>query len=179
MVAFGRVFPTKDGDTLHTIVIGKGFARVCIDQVRDGYEELRLPVPTSEMETMISALGSFVLWPRKDIVVNITNQASTHLQPTTLTPQIKEPTTVAAKTRALVGMQTPTSKIGLPAVEAKGTHTPVDMPTPKELLSAQTPLPRRKQIKFHQCLQLLYKLPRVNPLKIQHPHQCDQDHSPC
>ena len=129
MVAFGKVFPTKDGDTLHTVIIGESdFAKVCFDDVSNGCEELPLPLsPNDELTTMIS----------------------------TLTPQIKEPTTVAAKTRALVGMQNSTSKIGLPAVEAKGTHTPVDMTTPKEFRSAQSPLPRRKQIKFHQCLQLL------------------------
>ena len=151
MVAFGKVFPTKDGDTLHTVVIGKSdFARVCFDDVSDGCEELPLPLsPNDELTTMISASGSFVLWPKKDIVLdNTADPASTHIRPTTLTAQIKEPTTVAAKTRALVGMQTPTSKIGLPAVEAKGTHTPVDMPTPKEFLSAQTPLPEESRSNF-------------------------------
>ena len=149
MVAFGKVFPTKDGDTLHTVVIGgSDFARVCFDDVSDGCEELPLPLsPNDELTTMISVSGSFVLCPKKDIVLdNTADPASTHIRPTTLTPQIKEapcfqadphvetedmistpPTTVAAKTRALVGMQTPTSKIGLLAVEAKGTHTPASV----------------------------------------------------
>ena len=91
MVAYGKVFPTTEGDTLHTVVIGESdFAKVCFDDVSDGCEELPLPLsPNDELTTMISASGSFVLWPKKDIVLdNIADPALTlHIRPTTLTPR--------------------------------------------------------------------------------------------
>lgn len=140
---------------VHNCPLRDGFARVNIDDVHDGFNGIALPVPPNdEMMTLIDAKGSFIQWPKKDILLGQPAKpaSAVHLSPATvvLTPKIKEapafqadleteemstPASVAAKTGLFVDMQAAPSK-KIPetppaAVEAKA-HTPASVPKAKE-----------------------------------------------
>ena len=138
---------------VHGCPLRDGFARVTIDSVLDGFNEIVLPVPPNdEMTTLIHAKASFTQWPKKDILLAAKPASAVHLSPTTvLTPKIKEapfqaphsdteetmstPVSVAAKTGLFVEMQeAPPKKIPEtppPPVEGK-PDTPASVPKAKE-----------------------------------------------
>ena len=76
--AVGSVFPTEPGTTFHCRPIPEGYARVMVDEITEGFEELQLDYPTGEGETRLgSSLKTPCLW-RKDLInlVNRTPPAS-------------------------------------------------------------------------------------------------------
>lgn len=117
--AWGQVHPPKEGQTVHNIPLANGFARFNVDDVAKGFGEIELPIPTNdEMVTRSEARGSFIQWPKVDILL-VGGQTKlkpvlTDLSPATCTPKIKgaptiqadaeetTPTSVAAKTRVQV-----------------------------------------------------------------------------
>ena len=145
---------------VHNCPLRDGFARVTIDSVLDGFNEIALPVPPNdEMTTLIHAKASFTQWPKKDILLAAKPASMVHLSPTTvLTPKIKEapfqaphsdteetmstPASVAAKTGLFVEMQeAPPKKIPEtppPPVEGK-PDTPAIVPKAKETEEITTP----------------------------------------
>lgn len=153
MAAWGLVHPFREGQLVHTCPLRDGFAKVTIDNVLDGFNEIALPVPPNdEMTTLIHAKASFTQWPKKDILLAAKPASAVHLSPTTvLTPKIKEapfqaphsdteetmstPARVTAKTGLFVDMQeAPSKKIPEtppPPVEAK-PDTPASVPKAKE-----------------------------------------------
>jgi hypothetical protein len=51
--------------------MGDGFARVSVYSVNHGFDDIILPVPPhDEMMNLIDAVGGFIQWPKKDILVD-------------------------------------------------------------------------------------------------------------
>ena len=68
--AVGSVLPTKHGATYHYRPILEGYARVMMDQITDGFEDLQLDHPTGEGETRLgSSLKTPRLW-RKELATS-------------------------------------------------------------------------------------------------------------
>ena len=66
--AVGSVLPTEPGATYHCRPIPEGYARVMVDEITDGFEDLELDHPTGEGETRLgSALKTPCLW-RKELI---------------------------------------------------------------------------------------------------------------
>ena len=66
--AVDSVFPTEPGATFHCRPIPEGYARVMVDEIMEGFEDLQLDHPTSEGETRLgSALKTPCLW-RKEFI---------------------------------------------------------------------------------------------------------------
>ena len=64
----GSVYPTKPGATFHCRPIPEGYARVMVDEITEGFEDLQLDHPTGEGETRLgSALKTPCLW-RKELI---------------------------------------------------------------------------------------------------------------
>src|SRR3954469_4166007 len=64
----GSVYPSEPGATFHSRPIPEGYARVMVDEITEGFEELPLDHPTGEGETQLgSALRTPCLW-RKDLI---------------------------------------------------------------------------------------------------------------
>ena len=67
-VAIGFVLPTVPGATYHCRSIPEGYARVTVDEIMEGFEDLQLDHPTGEGETRLgSALKTPCLW-RKELI---------------------------------------------------------------------------------------------------------------
>ena len=153
--AWGQVHPPSEGQMVHNCPIGKGFARVNVDDVLEGFGEIELPIPPNEeMVTLSDARGSFIQWPKLDIL--LVGQPTKPVSPTTCTPKIKEapniqdvaeetqetstPMSVAAKTRVQVDIPTPannTMEAPLPSPNIPETSTP---PAPVQAKAPYTPL---------------------------------------
>ena len=66
--AVGSVLPPEPGATYHCRPIPEGYARVMVDEITEGFEELQLDHPTGEGETRLgSALKTPCLW-RKELI---------------------------------------------------------------------------------------------------------------
>ena len=66
--ANGSVYPTGSGATYHCWPILEGYAKVMVDEITEGFEDLQLDHPTSEGETRLgSALKTPCLW-RKELI---------------------------------------------------------------------------------------------------------------
>ena len=66
--AVGSVYPTEEGATFHCRPIPEGYARVMVDEITEGFENLELDHPTGEGETHLgSALKTPCLW-RKELI---------------------------------------------------------------------------------------------------------------
>ena len=66
--AVGSVYPTKPGATFHCRPILEGYARVMVDEITEGFEDLQVDHPTGEGETRLgSALKTPCLW-RKELI---------------------------------------------------------------------------------------------------------------
>jgi len=62
-VVIGRVYP--GGSTIHTVPMQSDFSRVVVEIVRDAYAAV--PVPTSEVNIVGEALGTFIACPTHQI----------------------------------------------------------------------------------------------------------------
>ena len=51
----GSVFPSEPGATFHCRPILEGYARVMVDEITEGFEDLQLDHPTSEGETRLGS----------------------------------------------------------------------------------------------------------------------------
>ena len=70
--AVGSVFPTEPGATFHCRPIPEGYARVMVDEITEGFEDLQLDHPTGEGETRLgSALKTPCLWWKE--LINLLN----------------------------------------------------------------------------------------------------------
>ena len=66
--AVGSVLPTEPGATYHCRPIPEGYARVMVDEITEGFEDLQLDHPTGEGETRLGlALKTPCLW-RKELI---------------------------------------------------------------------------------------------------------------
>src|SRR3954467_2434712 len=66
--AVGSVFPNEPGATFHCRPIPEGYAKVMVDEITEGFEDLELDHPTGEGETRLgSALKTPFLW-RKELI---------------------------------------------------------------------------------------------------------------
>ena len=66
--AVGSVLPPAPGATYHCRPIPEGYARVMVDEITEGFEDLQLDHPTGEGETRLgSALKTPCLW-RKELI---------------------------------------------------------------------------------------------------------------
>src|SRR4051812_30744244 len=66
--AVGSVFPNEPGATFHCRPIPEGYAKVMVDEITEGFEDLSLDHPTGEGETRLrSALKTPCLW-RKELI---------------------------------------------------------------------------------------------------------------
>ena len=66
--AVGSVLPPEPGATYHCRPIPEGYARVMVDEITEGFEDLQLDHPTGEGETRLgSALKTPCLW-RKELI---------------------------------------------------------------------------------------------------------------
>src|SRR5918995_18558 len=64
----GSVLPNEPGTTYHSQSIPEGYARVMVDQITDGFEDLELDHPAGEGETRLgSSLKTPCLW-RKELI---------------------------------------------------------------------------------------------------------------
>ena len=64
----GSVRPPEPGATFHYRPIPEGYARVMVDEITEGFEDLQLDHPTGEGETRLgSALKTPCLW-RKELI---------------------------------------------------------------------------------------------------------------
>ena len=63
--AVGSVLPPEPGATYHCRLIPEGYARVMVDEIMEGFEDLQLDHPTGEGETRLGlALRTPCLWRR-------------------------------------------------------------------------------------------------------------------
>ena len=70
--AIGSVYPTEPGATFHCRPIPEGYARVMVDEITEGFEDLQLDHPTGEGETRLgSALKTPCLW--RNELINLPN----------------------------------------------------------------------------------------------------------
>ena len=61
--AVGSIYPTKSGATFHCRLIPEGYARVMVDEITDGFEDLERDHPTGDGETRLgSCLKTPCLW---------------------------------------------------------------------------------------------------------------------
>src|SRR3954465_5198508 len=66
--AVGSVFPNEPGATFHCRPIPEGYAKVMVDEITEGFEDLQLDHPTGEGETRLgSSLKTPCLW-RKELI---------------------------------------------------------------------------------------------------------------
>ena len=66
--AVGSVYPTEPGATFYCQPIPEGYARVIVDEIMEGFEDLLLDHPTAKGETRLgSALKTPCLWRKKFI----------------------------------------------------------------------------------------------------------------
>ena len=66
--AVGSVYPTELGATFHCRPIPEGYARVMVDEITEGFEDLQLDHPTGEGKTRLgSAVKTPCLW-RKELI---------------------------------------------------------------------------------------------------------------
>ena len=66
--AVGSVYPTKPDSTFHCRPIPEGYARVMVDEITEGFEDLQRDHPIGEGETRLgSALKTPCLW-RKELI---------------------------------------------------------------------------------------------------------------
>ena len=66
--AVGQVYPSGPGTTYHCQPIPEGYAKVMVDEITEGFEDLPLDHPTGEGETRLgSALKTPCLW-RKELI---------------------------------------------------------------------------------------------------------------
>lgn len=144
LAAWGLVFPrgnNKEDEMLHTYPMCKIFARVSVDDVHEGFSDFALPVPPNdEMTTLLAAKGSFIQWPKMDILLQKTNvnPVLALVSPTTITPKIKEAPALEADKDTEDIMSTPLS------VAAKIRRDPI---------APQAPPSRRYKRHHHQLLQ--------------------------
>ena len=66
--AVGQVYPSGPATTYHCQPIPRGYAKVMVDEITEGFEDLVLDHPTDEGETRLgSALKTPCLW-RKELI---------------------------------------------------------------------------------------------------------------
>ena len=92
--SWGLVHPPSERQVVHNSALIPGYVKVSVDDVRDEFHGYMLPdAPNDEMITLYDAKGSFIQWPKYDILIDNprpTNTISPDLPPT-LTPMITEP----------------------------------------------------------------------------------------
>ena len=68
--AAGMAYPCKEGDILHGVMMERGNTKVTVDRVHDTFSCVPLPFSPNDEVTMLGhAVGTFIQWPKKDIVL--------------------------------------------------------------------------------------------------------------
>ena len=138
--AVGSVYPTKPDTTFHCRPIPEGYAKVMVDEITEGFEDLRLDHPTGEGEYRLgSALKPPCLW-RKDLI-NLPNWTPPPPPPPPAsqgTPPPPPPPPPASDDQGTCGGTPPPSP-------ARGGTPPPSPPAPARLSSQPPPSPPRQQ----------------------------------
>ena len=68
--ASGMAYPCNEGDIQHGTPMEQGNTKVTVDNVHDLFKSIPLPFPPNDEVTMLGhAVGTFIQWPKKDIVL--------------------------------------------------------------------------------------------------------------
>ena len=102
--ASGMAYPCNEGDILHGTPMERGNTKVNIDNVHDLFKSIPLPFsPNDEVTLLGHAIGTFIQWPKKDIVLidrapSSVQPQEPHDEPVGATP-LEPPTVEAAHER--------------------------------------------------------------------------------
>ncbi|XP_073362168.1 uncharacterized protein [Aegilops tauschii subsp. strangulata] len=144
--AVGSVRPPEPGATFHCRPIPEGYARVMVDEITEGFEDLQLDHPTGEGETRLgSALKTPCLW-RKELInlPNWTPPASKGTPPPP--PASDQGTQPPSPARGGTPPPPPASDQGTqPPSSARGGTPPPSPPAPARPSSQPPPSPPRQQ----------------------------------
>ena len=70
-------YPCKLGDILHGTPMERSNMRVSVDSVKDHCKSILLQFPSNEEVTLLGqAEGSFVQWPKRDVLLDATHPPS-------------------------------------------------------------------------------------------------------
>ncbi|KAK3143083.1 hypothetical protein QOZ80_4BG0358010 [Eleusine coracana subsp. coracana] len=120
-VALGTAFP---GEMLHNRDIPPGYVRVTVSEIVPGYEdnEIECLIPEAGIETLQDALGSFIIWKRREVVLSprvspppLSGHGSFHTSQPANTGGQPSPMSVAASGNKPQSLH----------AEAHSTHSPV------------------------------------------------------
>ena len=68
--AHGVAHPSEPASTLHCVPLRPNFVKVMVDYVVDGFKLLPVPVPVPDEITILQeSVGTFIQWPKKDVVL--------------------------------------------------------------------------------------------------------------
>ncbi|GJN37101.1 hypothetical protein PR202_gb26025 [Eleusine coracana subsp. coracana] len=134
-VALGTSFP---GETLHNRDIPPGYVRVTVSEIVPGYEdnEIECPIPEAGIETLQDALGSFIIWKHREVVLSprvspppLSGHGSFHTSQPANTGGQPSPMSAAASG----------NKPQSPHAEADSTHSPIIYSDKEPLLQIVQP----------------------------------------
>jgi len=63
VLAIGKVY--QEATTLHNVLLSPDAAKVTVKRVRVG--DVRVPLPSDEVTTLVHAFHTFIAWPRQII----------------------------------------------------------------------------------------------------------------
>jgi hypothetical protein len=78
-VAKGRAYRSVEGELLHHVPIEPGNAKVSVEYVPPYTETIKLPYPPNDhITTLHEARGTFIQWPRRDVLLDPQPTQSAH-----------------------------------------------------------------------------------------------------
>ena len=68
---WGQVYPATQGLMIHNTPVLSQNAKVTVDGVHELFMSIPLPLPpTEEVTTLLGAKGTFIQWPKEDIILD-------------------------------------------------------------------------------------------------------------
>lgn len=134
-VAYGAAFPVNEAETVHSIPIPPGYAKVSVEDVCDGFQQANLEVPVGDEITQLGeAVHSFVMWRKRYIVFQNLPRSDP--------PQGSQRGTSPPPSHSPhVSRGSPSPP---PAPSRRSSSPPSGTPTPTSTSKAPTPLPPKK-----------------------------------
>ena len=75
----GMVYPLLPGTLVHGVQVDTGFIKVQVDMINDIFKSVPLEKPPNEeIKTLGDAVHTFVQWPKRDIVLDMSVPQSSH-----------------------------------------------------------------------------------------------------
>jgi hypothetical protein len=69
-VATGMAYPSNEGDLIHGVPMARRNAKVTVDSVYDTCKNIKLKFPPNDEITKLGqAEGTFIQWPKRDVVL--------------------------------------------------------------------------------------------------------------